>query len=242
MEISIDIKVQPVAQAYRQIAVALEQKVEQKLDDWLELDIVEMVQSSSWVSPLVAVPKENGEIRLCVDMRRANKAVLRERFVMPTLESLLPLLHGSEFFAKLDIKEAFHQLELAEGCRYITTFITRRGLMRFKRLMFGICCAPEIFQKTIHKILLGLKGTFNYLDDIIIFGKTKEELEGNRDKVLERLQNHEIMLNKEKCIMEAESLNFLGHNISGKGIKPAESKLKAIKDFRAPKTKEEVTN
>ena len=240
MEISIDEKVQPVAQAYRQVPVALEKKVEEKLNDWIRMEIVEQVSTSSWVSPLVVVPKGNDEIRLCVDMRRANQAVIRERFVMPTLENLLPMLHGAKVFAKLDIKDAFHQLELSEGCRHITTFITKRGLLRFKRLMFGISCAPEIFQKTIHKILLGLDGTFNYLDDIIIFGKTSEELENNRDKVLKRLEEYGVVLNRKKCIMKAEMLHFLGHVISANGIKPSESKVKAIQDFRAPRSKEEV--
>lgn len=240
MEISIDESVQPVVQAYRPVAVALEQLVEDKLNDWIKLGIVEPVASSKWISPLVVVPKGEGEIRLCVDMRRANQAVMRERFVMPTLENLLPKLHNSKFYGKLDIKDAFHQLELTERSRHITTFITRRGLLRFTRLMFGISCALEIFQRTIHMILLGIDGVFNYLDDIIMYAATKENLKEVREKVLARLEKYNVKLNNKKCVMETDKITFLGHTISEKGIQPNESKIQSIRDFRAPSTKEEV--
>ena len=240
MGISIDKSVKPVAQAYRQIPIPLEVAVEQKIDQWLSLGIIEQVATSEWISPLVVAPKNNGEVRLCVDMRQANKAVIREKFVMPTVENLLPLLYGCGYFGKLDIKDAFHQLELAEWCRHITTFITKRGLFRFKRLMFGISCAPEIFQKVIQRVLLGLKNCFNYLDDIIVFAKSREELVNFMNEVKGRLDSYNIVLNMEKCVFETTKLQFLGHTITKEGIKPDNEKLRLIKEFRPPNSIEEM--
>ena len=94
---------------------------------------------------MVVVPKVNGDIRLCVDMRRANEAVIRERYAIPTIDDILTDLNQSQVFSKLDIKWAYHQIELDPSSREITTFQTHKGNFRYKRLMFGISCAPEMY-------------------------------------------------------------------------------------------------
>lgn len=78
-------------------------------------------------------------------MRRANEVIIRENHPLHTIETFLPKLHDAKIFSRLDINNAFHQIDIDESFRYITTFITDRGMHRYKRLMFGISCAPEIF-------------------------------------------------------------------------------------------------
>ena len=120
----------------------------------MELDIIEKVSGTSlWVSPVVVVPKPSGDIRLCVDMRQANMAVKRERLPIPTIDEVLQDLNHSKFFGKLDLTSAYHQIELSPKSRDITTFGTHKGLYRYKRLMFGISCAPEMHQKVLHQAL-----------------------------------------------------------------------------------------
>ena len=120
----------------------------------MELDIIEKVSgTSSWVSPVVVVPKPSGDIRLCVDMRQANMAVKRERLPIPTIDEVLQDLNHSKFFGKLDLTSAYHQIELSPKSRDITTFGTHKGLYRYKRLMFGISCVPEMHQKVLHQAL-----------------------------------------------------------------------------------------
>ena len=131
VEIPIDRSVQPVRQAYRRAPIALEEKIHDKLEYLLQKDIIEKVNGpSTWVSPMVPILKESGEIRLCVDMRRANQAVLRESHPLPLVEELLADVDGAVKFSKLDVKEAYHQLEISEDSRVITTFITKYGLFR----------------------------------------------------------------------------------------------------------------
>ncbi|XP_065076639.1 uncharacterized protein K02A2.6-like [Ochlerotatus camptorhynchus] len=154
VEIPIDKSVVPVCQHPHRPPIALLSKIEEKLTSLLISDIIEPVQGGcQWVSPLVTVVKDNGDLRLCVDMRRANVAILRERHIMPTIEDFLPRFTSARYFSRLDIKEAFHQVELKEKSRYITTFITHMGLFRYKRLMYGIVIAPEIFQRIMEQIL-----------------------------------------------------------------------------------------
>ena len=120
----------PVAQPVRRIPFGVREKVERKLDELLESGIIEEVPEgpTGWVSPLVVVPKADGDIRICVDMRCANQAIVRERQPIPTIEEVLQDLNGSTVFSRVDLKWGFHQILLAEESRHLTTFVTHRGL------------------------------------------------------------------------------------------------------------------
>ena len=112
LKIPIDNDVQPVAQPMRRVPYQLRDKLSKKLDELLELDIIEEVSGpSSWVSPVVVIPKGD-DIPLCVDMRRANSAVKRERYPVPTVDEVLQDLNNSKYFSKLDLKSAYHQIKL----------------------------------------------------------------------------------------------------------------------------------
>lgn len=110
IDIPIDKSVKPVAQPYRRVPVPLEEAVDNKIEELLEAGIIEKVnEPSAWISPIVPVPK-NGEVRVCLDMRRANEAVLRENHPLPTMEEFLPHIGKGKVFTKLDVKNAYHQV------------------------------------------------------------------------------------------------------------------------------------
>lgn len=134
LKLHINKDVKPVAQPVRRLPFGLREKVDKKLDELVKEDIIEEVPSgpTEWVSPLVVVPKPDGDIRICVDMRKANEAIERERHPIPTVEEVLHELNGSTVFSKLDLKWGFHQVELDAESRRITTFITHRGLYHIR--------------------------------------------------------------------------------------------------------------
>ena len=101
----------------------------------------------------MVVPKPDGNIRICVDMRKANKAIDRESHPTPTIKEVLQNLNGSTVFTKV-----FPQVEPDAESNRITTFITHHGLFQYKRLMFGITSAPEKYQKIVKDALIGCKG------------------------------------------------------------------------------------
>ncbi|XP_062557023.1 uncharacterized protein LOC134221870 [Armigeres subalbatus] len=182
-KILMDPQVIPVYQPMRRIPVPLEESVDRKLDELLRRDIIEVKTGpTTWVSPLVVVGKTNGEPRLCLDLRRVNEAVLREHHPMPSVDDYLAKLGRGRIWSKLDIKEAFLQIEIEEDSRDATTFITRRGLFRFKRLPFGLVTAPELFQKAMDEILSGCEGTVWYLDDVLVEGNNLQEHDERLDK------------------------------------------------------------
>lgn len=89
--------------------------------------------------------------------------------------------------------------------------------------MFGICCAPEIFQKLLEQILCGCDGCVNYIDDILIFGNNKSQLDKRTQAVLHRLKESNITLNNDKCMYGEEKIQFLGHTLSAEGIRPVKA-------------------
>lgn len=174
-------------------------------------------------------------------MRGPNKSIIRTPFKMPTLEAILAELHGATVFTTLDLKSAFFHVVLDEKSRHLTNFYTGDATYRFKRLPFGLCNAPDIFQEICQTVILsGCRGVRNYLDDILVHGKTKEEHDENLQAVLSRLAEHNVNLNKEKCVFGKGSVKFLGFTLSSDGLKIEEEKLKAIKNFRSPESQSEV--
>ncbi|XP_055916386.1 uncharacterized protein LOC129949139 [Eupeodes corollae] len=110
VDIPLKENVKPVAQPYRRVPVPLEEAVDKKIDELLEQGIIEKVnEPSQWISPVVPVPKGD-DVRVCIDMRRANEAVQRENHPLPTMEDFLPHIGKGQFFTKLDVKNAFHQV------------------------------------------------------------------------------------------------------------------------------------
>jgi transposase InsO family protein len=244
LKLHIDENVTPVALPVRRLPFGLRDKVDNKLDELLEMGIIEEIPEATptrWVSPLVVVPKADGkDIRVCVDMRRANEAIVRERHPIPTIEEVLYDLNGATVFSKIDLKWGFHQVELDEESRDITTFVTHRGLYRYRRLMFGITSAPEKYQKIISDVLAGCKGVANIADDLIIYGADLSEHDANLNKVLARLREKGLTVNGDKCQFRLPKLTFFGHELSGQGVAPSEEKVAAVVNARPPQNVSEV--
>jgi len=129
ISLDIDPTVKRIAQPYRRIPLNLRGKIQDKTTELLDLGIIEPVEGPvPWVNPVVIVPNNNGEIRLCVDMRQANQAIMRRRSPIPTVDEVLHTMIVSKVFSKLDLKWGYHQLELSPKSREITTFATPDGL------------------------------------------------------------------------------------------------------------------
>ena len=241
LKIPLDESVNPVVQQLRRTPYHLKGKVDTKLDELLELDIIEKVDGpSDWVSQVVVIPKASGDIRLCLDMRSANEAVKRVRYPIPTVDEVIQDFNQSKVFSKLDIKWAYHQIELHPDSREITTFITHRGLFRYKRLMFGISCAPEMYNKLIHQALEGIEGVHSIFDDIVVHAGSTQEHDAILEKVLQRLSERGLTLNADKCQIGLDRIEFMGHVLSEHGISLAESKTEAVLNARRPESVAEV--
>lgn len=243
VKLHIDESVYPVAQKHRRTPFHLRDKVKEEVQNLLEQDIIEKVdgQPTPWVSPIVVVPKKDTDaVRVCVDMREANKAIQRERHQMPTVEELTTDLNGAKVFSKIDLRAGYHQLELDESSRSITTFSTHVGLFRYKRLNFGISSASEIFQETIRNVIHNIPNARNISDDIIVFGATQEEHDKALDATFKALNDNGLTVNQKKCLFSQDKIAFFGLVFSAQGVSPDPKKVSAINDAPRPKDKSEV--
>ena len=137
VKLHIDENVKPVHQSHRRIPFHQRKNLEACVESLLQQDIIEPSDGPTpWVSPevLVPKPKQPGGVRLCVDMREANKAITRERHLMPTLDEVVHDLNSAKVFSKLDLNQGYHQLVLHPDSRHITTFSTHFGLFRYKEI------------------------------------------------------------------------------------------------------------
>ncbi|KAF4527949.1 hypothetical protein B566_EDAN014122 [Ephemera danica] len=188
LELVIDPSMAPALQPLRPVPLQQQPKVEKKLEELLNCDIIEPVNyPSKFCSPLHVANKPDNEIRFCVDMRVANLCVQRLNHPIPRFEEVCSNLKGSTVFSKLDMKNAYFQIQLSKESREITTFSTHKGLFRYKRLFCGINCAPEAFQKIMEIATKDCEGLEVYIDDFLIHGATREIHD-------QRLHSHTKML------------------------------------------------
>ncbi|XP_058456358.1 uncharacterized protein LOC131433780 [Malaya genurostris] len=241
VKFSVNRATPPEKNAYYNVPAAYREGARQRLEEMEARGIIERVHSApEWISGMSAVPKGKNDFRLVVNMRSPNKAIKREYFRLPLLEEMKIKLHGSRYFTKLDLNSAYYHLEIAKESRDLTTFLTENGMYRFTRLMFGVNCAPEIFQREMCRILEGIDNVIVYIDDILIFADTLEALRSTTEKVLKVLRNNNLSLNVAKCEYEKTYIKFLGHELDEKGFHVDEAKIKDIRRFRQPNTVSEL--
>ena len=220
---------------YRRTPFPLRKELEKEIHRQIDEDIIEEAEGPTpWVSPVVVTQRKSGAIRLCVDMRLASKVIKRERYPMPTLDDLVTDLNGASVFSRVDLNDAYHQVELDPESRHLTTSSTHMGLFRYKRLNMGISCASEIFQKIIAQILAGIPGVKNIQDDIIVSGRTQEEHDERLKLVFKRLADRNITLRQDKCEFNKPTLTFYGFQFSKSGVSADPQKVAAIAALDKP--------
>ncbi|XP_062513453.1 uncharacterized protein LOC134189228 [Corticium candelabrum] len=130
--------------------------------------IIEPTDSSPWLSNLVVVRKKSGGLRLCVDLRAVNKAIIPDKYPLPTVVEIASQFQGSTTFSKLDLSQGYLQIPLTKSSKKLTVFITHEGICQFTRMPFRLSSAPSAFQKIMSSLLSGLAGVAVYMDDIVL--------------------------------------------------------------------------
>ena len=147
-------------------------------------------------------------------MCKPNEALCRTHQPYPTSEEILQDLNGSKFFSKIDLKDCYHQFELTESSRHLTTFKTHAGLRHYKRLPYGTSVGSEVCQHIIGQVLEGCHNARNIADDILVHGATREEHDRSLENVLFRLQDKNLTVNPAKCLLGVSELDYYGFHMS----------------------------
>ncbi|GFS02161.1 Pol polyprotein [Elysia marginata] len=216
----------------RAVPFAIKPKVEKALDDLERQGILTKVSHSDWATPIVPVLKKSGDVRVCGNFKVTINPVLKaEQYTLPRLDDMMASLDQGKKFSKIDLRQAYFQLPLTDKSKHLTTINTSKGLSN--RLVFGITSVPAIWQKTMDKILQGLPGVLCNQDDMIISGKTDQEHHDNLYRVLQRLEEHGLGANYEKCSFYQDQVVFCGIKVTKDGLYKTSDKVKAIKSMVA---------
>lgn len=202
--------------------------------------VIEPVNASEWISPIVLVKKRNGELRMCTDLRSVNKQIVMECHPLPKVQDLLAKLDGAKIFTTIDLKSAYHQVELTEDSRDVTTFITPEGTLRYIRMPFGLSSAASVFQRLMNCLFGDTDGVVAFQDDILIFSDTVEKHHEILDKDLSVLEDKGMTIRLDKCKFFSSNVEYLGHQINGNGIFPKKDLLLSIKNMNNPQDKDQL--
>ena len=215
--------------------------IDQHVDAMRQHDVTEPA-ASPWCSNVVMVKKRDGTVRFCIDYRKVNDLIRKDKFPLPKIDTCLDILNGSKYFSSCDLRQGYWQTLIEECDRDKTAFVTRKGQWRFKVLSFGLCNAPSQFARTMKLVLSGLTWDMClvYLDDILVFSKTFEEHCERLSAVFERLKQHTLKLKASKCHLFQRKVTFLGHVVSEAGIECDPDKIVAISNWPQPTNLSEV--
>ena len=235
-KIYVDPKATPKFMKARPVPYALKAKVELELDRLQSEGILSPVEFSEWAAPIVPVVKQDGTVRICGDYEcTVNQVSKLDNYPIPKTEDLLATLGGGNRFTKLDMSQAYQQLELEEGSRKFTTINTHKGLYQYNRLPFGVSSAPGIFQRTMENLLQGIPQVVVRIDDILVSGKDDPDHLANLERVLNRISTAGLKLRLDKCLFMQPTVTYCGYVITGDGIQPVAAKVDAIKNAPEPK-------
>lgn len=229
-------------QPARRIPYAIRDKVKEEIDNMVKMGVLEKTHEvTPVVSPMVIVRKDK-KVRVCLDPTDVNKNIIRRYFPLRTLEEISTKVKSSKYFTILDCRRGFWQIKVSKRTSKYLTMSTPWGRYSFKRLPFGLASAPEVFQDLMSKVLDGLENTECSMDDILIHAETKEQLSEITNKVIRRIDEVGLKLNQEKCQFNQESVKFLGHVLSSKGLSPDPEKIEAIKNLKMMYNKKRFNN
>lgn len=237
VDIKIDIGLNPVPQCrpYR-LGPKKREILDAKIKELLDNDIIEPSNSRGG-SPAFLVPKPNGSWRLVTSFQELNALCRTRQYPMPNVDDQIQALNGYNYFITIDLAQGFHQIVLRPSERDKVSFVTEVGLYRYKRLPMGLADSPAYFQEFVNRILGDMlyKSCLAYIDDVIIFGKTFNDLLINAKKVFDRLSQYGLKIQLAKSQFGHKEVKFLGHIISGTYIRPDPSKVERLKQFEPPR-------
>ncbi|GFW29450.1 retrovirus-related Pol polyprotein from transposon 17.6 [Trichonephila clavipes] len=189
------------------------------------------------------VKKKDGSSRMCIDYRKLNQKLVKDKFPLPIIEDVLDTLQEAKVYSTLDLRNGFFHVDVDENCRKYTSFIVPDGQFEFNKVPFGLCTSPGVFQRYVSSIFRDLtrKGiVISYLDDLVIPAKNEQEGLEKLKIIFEVAKKYGLEIKFKKCQFLKKKIEFLGHIIESGTIKPSPTKTLAVRKFPEPTTIKQV--
>ncbi|GFW40241.1 retrovirus-related Pol polyprotein from transposon opus [Trichonephila clavipes] len=233
---------EPVCQHPRPLAFAERQEVNKQIEECLNEGIIRP-SSSEYASPIVMVKKKDGSSRMCIDYRKLNQKLVKDKFPLPIIEDVLDTLQEAKVYSTLDLRNGFFHVDVDEDCRKYTSFIVPDGQFEFNKVPFGLSTSPGVFQRYVSSIFRDLtrKGiVISYLDDLVIPAKNEQEDLEKLKIIFEVAKKYGLEIKFKKCQFLKKKIEFLGHIVESGTIKPSPTKTLAVRKFPEPTTIKQV--
>ena len=198
---------------------------------------------SPWASPVVIARKSDGSLRMCVDYRMLNQRTVNDAYALPRTEDIFDRLAGSKMCSVLDMKSGYHQVEIDEEHKLRTAFtVGPLAFYEYNRMGFGLTNSHATYQRLMEDCLgdLHFDICMIFIDDLVIFSDTYEEHVRRLKTVFQRLQENGLKLSPKKCKFFQSEVRYLGHIVSGDGVKPDPSKVDKVMNWPTPESSEQV--
>ncbi|GJR93019.1 reverse transcriptase domain-containing protein [Tanacetum coccineum] len=246
----------PAVQHQRRVNPKIHDVIKNEVEKLLDAGLIYPISDSPWVSPIHCVPKKGGftvvqneenELiptrlvtgwRVCIDYRKLNEATRKDHFPLPFMDQMLERLAGNEYYCFLDGFSGYFQIPIDPRDQEKTTFTCPYGTFAYRRMPFGLCNAPGMFQRCMLAIFHDMveKTMEVFMDDFSVFGNSFENCLSCLEKMLQRCEDTNLCLNWEKSHFMVKEGIVLGHKISKKGIEVDKAKINVIAKLPHPTT------
>ena len=218
--------------------------IKKHITDMLQNRIIKPVSEGIYSSPTLLVPKKDGGLRFCADLREMNKILEEDVYPLPLIRDVLDAIGTSKstIYSIVDLRSAFWQIEVHPASQKYLTINTHMGRYAFRVLPFGLHSSPSAFQRLMNTVLRGILWDYAipFLDDIVVYSKNAETHLFHLQEIFKRLEDAGLKLKPQKCEFGLDEIQYLGHRIGRKGISPFSDKVKAIREFKTPTTVTEI--
>jgi hypothetical protein len=183
---------------------------------------------------VILVLKKDLTWHFCVDFRQLNAITVKNRYPLPVIDELLDELAGACLFTSLDLRAGYHQIRMRPEDEHKTFFKTHEGYNEFRVMAYGLTNAPATFQGLMNTILQPLlrKGVLVFINDILIYSKDLASHLSLLHQVFQILATHQLKVKRSKCKFLHPSLTYLGHEISGDGVRTDPKNIQAVRPGR----------
>ena len=240
-DIKTDPTIPPVQHGRQKVPIEYKEEIEKELAEMVQQGIIiKQTEPTPWVSSLMYPKKANGKLRICLDPKDLNKAIICENHKAPTLKEIAHVLTGATKFSKVDGNKAFFGMHLTEEASLPTTFNTHLRRYRFLHVPFELKMSQDIFQMRMDDIVAQCPSVLAIHDDMFIYGKNNKDHDANIINLFNVVQKEGLIFNSKKCAIKQESIMFFGGVFSAEGYSPDPEKIQGISKMTPPQMKQEL--